>query len=122
MPRPNSGERSPELLHVTEEPAMTRTLLRRCARVAITALSAVLPLASAIAQEFVDGLAQPVFAGQPVISHNVWAEVPNLDTDRDGANDRIRIHVRRRHGRKHSHPADSRRVEDAVVEHRQVTE
>ena len=49
----------------------------------------------ASAQQFVDGLAQPVFAGQPVISHNVWVEVPNLDTDRDGINDRIRIQVRR---------------------------
>jgi X-Pro dipeptidyl-peptidase len=74
---------------------MTRSLLRRCACVAATALSAVLPLTSATAQEFVDGLAQPVFAGQPVISHNVWVEVPDLDTDRDGANDRIRIQVRR---------------------------
>jgi X-Pro dipeptidyl-peptidase len=74
---------------------MTRALQRRCAIVAATALSAVLPVAPAIAQEFVDGLAQPVFAGQPVISHNAWVEVPDLDTDRDGVNDRIRIQVRR---------------------------
>jgi X-Pro dipeptidyl-peptidase len=47
------------------------------------------------AQEFVDGLAQPVFAGQPVVSHNVWVEIPRLDSDRDGVNDRIRIQVRR---------------------------
>jgi len=47
------------------------------------------------AQQFVDGLAQPVFAGQPVISHNVWVEIPGLDSDRDGVNDRIRIQVRR---------------------------
>ena len=47
------------------------------------------------AQEFVDGLAQPVFAGQPVVRHNVWVEIPNLDSDRDGVNDRIRIQVRR---------------------------
>ena len=44
---------------------------------------------------FVDGLAQPVFAGQPVIRHNVWVEVPDLDTDRDGVNDRIRVQVSR---------------------------
>ena len=30
--------------------------------------------------QFVDGLAQPVFADQAVIRHNVWVEVPNLDT------------------------------------------
>jgi X-Pro dipeptidyl-peptidase len=44
---------------------------------------------------FVDGLAQPVFAGQPVIRHNVWIEVPDLDSDRDGVNDRIRVQVSR---------------------------
>lgn len=44
---------------------------------------------------FVDGLARPVFAGQPVIRHNVWVEVPDLDTDRDGVNDRIRVQVSR---------------------------
>jgi X-Pro dipeptidyl-peptidase len=74
---------------------MTRALQRRCAVLAASALSAVLPTAPATAQEFVDGLAQPVFAGQPVISHNAWVEIPDLDTDRDGANDRIRIQVRR---------------------------
>ncbi len=47
------------------------------------------------AQEFVNGLAQPVFAGQPTITQNVWVEVANLDSDRDGVNDRIRIQVRR---------------------------
>jgi X-Pro dipeptidyl-peptidase len=50
---------------------------------------------AASAQEFVDGLAQPVFAGQPVISHNVWVDIPELDSDRDGIWDRIRIQVRR---------------------------
>jgi len=59
---------------------------------ALVALCAA-PVASA--QEFVDGLAQPVFAGQPVVSHNVWVEIPDLDSDRDGINDRIRIQVRR---------------------------
>jgi X-Pro dipeptidyl-peptidase len=62
---------------------------------AACALAAATFAPRASAQQFVDGLAQPVFAGQPVISHNVWVEVPNLDTDRDGANDRIRIQVRR---------------------------
>ncbi len=44
---------------------------------------------------FENGLAQPVFAGQPIVRHNVWVEVPNLDTDRDGVNDRIRVQVSR---------------------------
>ena len=57
--------------------------------------AAVLLAQPASAQQFIDGLAQPVFAGQPIISHNVWVEIPNLDSDRDGVNDRIRIQVRR---------------------------
>ena len=59
------------------------------------ALAALLLSAPSSAQQFVDGLAQPVFAGQPIVSHNVWVEIPNLDSDRDGINDRIRIQVRR---------------------------
>src|SRR5687767_2302418 len=51
--------------------------------------------APAFAQQFVDGLAQPVFAGQPIVTHNVWVEIPGLDSDRDGVDDRIRIQVRR---------------------------
>jgi X-Pro dipeptidyl-peptidase len=58
-------------------------------------LVALLLSATAAAQEFIDGLAQPVFAGQPIISHNVWVEIPDLDSDRDGVDDRIRIQVRR---------------------------
>jgi X-Pro dipeptidyl-peptidase len=50
---------------------------------------------TAAAQQFIDGLAQPVFAGQPIVTHNVWVEVPRLDSDRDAVNDRIRIQVRR---------------------------
>jgi X-Pro dipeptidyl-peptidase len=53
------------------------------------------PAPPASAPAFADGLAQPVFAGQPVIRHNVWVEVPGLDTDRDGVNDRIRVQVSR---------------------------
>jgi X-Pro dipeptidyl-peptidase len=53
------------------------------------------PAPPASAPAFVDGLAQPVFAGQPVIRHNVWVEVTGLDTDRDGVNDRIRVQVSR---------------------------
>ena len=49
----------------------------------------------ATAPQFVDGLAQPVFAGQEVIRHNVWVEIPGLDTDRDGVNDRIRAQISR---------------------------
>jgi X-Pro dipeptidyl-peptidase len=44
---------------------------------------------------FVNGLAQPVFSTVGLITHNVWVEVPDLDTDRDGINDRIRIQIRR---------------------------
>src|SRR5688500_2576366 len=51
------------------------------------------PLATA--PSFVDGLAQPVFAGQRIIRHNVWVEVPSLDSDRDGASDRIRVQISR---------------------------
>jgi X-Pro dipeptidyl-peptidase len=49
------------------------------------------------AQQFIDGMAQPVFdvTGANLITHNVWVEVPNLDTDRDGVNDRIRVQIRR---------------------------
>jgi X-Pro dipeptidyl-peptidase len=74
---------------------MTRAMKCTCAVLAASAVAAMLPPSPAWSQEFVDGLAQPVFAGQPVISHNAWVEIPNLDTDRDGANDRIRIQVRR---------------------------
>ena len=49
----------------------------------------------ASAPVFENGLAQPVFAGQPIVKHNVWVEVPSLDTDRDGVNDRIRVQVSR---------------------------
>lgn len=47
------------------------------------------------AQQFMDGLAQPVFADQTVIRHNVWVEVPGLDSDRDGVNDRMRVQINR---------------------------
>lgn len=49
----------------------------------------------ATAPRFEGGLAQPVFEGQTVIRHNVWVEVPDLDTDRDGVHDRIRVQVSR---------------------------
>jgi X-Pro dipeptidyl-peptidase len=51
--------------------------------------------APATAPVFENGLAQPVFAGQPIIKHNVWVEVPSVDTDRDGTNDRIRVQISR---------------------------
>jgi X-Pro dipeptidyl-peptidase len=44
---------------------------------------------------FLNGLAQPVFSTTGLITHNVWVEVPGLDTDRDTINDRIRIQIRR---------------------------
>ena len=49
----------------------------------------------ATAPRFENGLAQPVFQGQEVIRHNVWVEIPGLDTDRDGVNDRIRVQISR---------------------------
>ncbi len=59
------------------------------------ALVVVLAPSPATAQKFENGMAQPVFAGQPTIRHNVWVEVPSLDTDRDGVNDRIRVQISR---------------------------
>src|SRR5262245_6962156 len=49
----------------------------------------------ALAQEFVNCLAQPVFAGRPCIRHDGWVEVPHRVSACDGVNDRIRIQVRR---------------------------
>jgi X-Pro dipeptidyl-peptidase len=69
--------------------------MRLTAPVAGTIAAVALTTAPAIAQQFVDGLAQPVFAGQPIVAHNVWVEIPALDSDRDGVSDRIRIQVRR---------------------------
>lgn len=63
------------------------------------AIGALLPATPAVAQvpTFVNGLAQPVFnvTGANLITHNVWVEIPDLDTDRDGLNDRIRVQIRR---------------------------
>jgi X-Pro dipeptidyl-peptidase len=63
----------------------------------ITAVLVALSPGRTNAQQFVNGLAQPVFnvTGANLITHNVWVEVPDLDTDRDGINDRIRIQIRR---------------------------
>lgn len=74
---------------------MKRVTSPTCVGTAVAALTALLLSAPSSAQQFIDGLAQPVFAGQPIVSHNVWVEIPNLDSDRDGINDRIRIQVRR---------------------------
>jgi X-Pro dipeptidyl-peptidase len=62
-----------------------------------TTLAVLLMTTSAAAQQFVDGLAQPVFdvSGSNLITHNVWVEIPNLDTDRDGIHDGIRVQIRR---------------------------
>ena len=71
--------------------------MTRQGRTFITAgiLIALIWQAPAGAQQFINGLAQPVFSTTNLVTHNVWIEVPNLDTDRDGINDRIRIQVRR---------------------------
>jgi X-Pro dipeptidyl-peptidase len=62
-----------------------------------TAIGVLLAATPATAQQFVNGLAQPVFnvTGSNLITHNVWVEIPDLDTDRDGINDRIRVQIRR---------------------------
>ncbi|WP_175649316.1 CocE/NonD family hydrolase [Micromonospora avicenniae] len=44
---------------------------------------------------FENGRAQPVYAGEEIITQNVWVEVEGMDTDRDGVNDRIRVQIRR---------------------------
>jgi X-Pro dipeptidyl-peptidase len=66
-------------------------------RYPIAAIALGVPLATsqAKAQTYANGMAQPVFAGQPAVRHNVWVEVPSLDTDRDGVNDRIRVRISR---------------------------
>jgi X-Pro dipeptidyl-peptidase len=60
-------------------------------------LAAMLTPAPSFAQSFVNGLAQPVFnvTGQNLITQQVWVEVPGVDVDRDGYNDRIRVQIRR---------------------------
>jgi X-Pro dipeptidyl-peptidase len=71
--------------------------MRLLVALGVAALGALEPAGQAppVAVHFVDGLAQPVFENQDVIRHDVWVEVPGLDTDRDGLNDRIRVHVAR---------------------------
>lgn len=63
----------------------------------VAACVTLLEAAPARAQQFIDGLAQPVFdvSGANLITHNVWVQIPDLDTDRDGINDRIRVQIRR---------------------------
>lgn len=82
-----------EKTRVSRDARRTGIRFRNCIK--WVAAIAILAPACAPAQQFIDGLAQPVFAGQPVVTHNVWVEVPRLDSDRDGVNDRIRIQVRR---------------------------
>ena len=75
-----------------------RTSLTSSLAVVIAATIGVLTAATpAVAQQFVDGLAQPVFnvTGSNLITHSVWVEILDLDTDRDGINDRIRVQIRR---------------------------
>jgi X-Pro dipeptidyl-peptidase len=63
----------------------------------VVAFAVLIAPVPARAQVFVDGLAQPVFnvTGSNLITHSVWVEIPDLDTDRDGINDRIRVQIRR---------------------------
>ena len=51
--------------------------------------------APATTPQFENGLAQPVYANAPIVRHNVWVDVPGLDTDRDHVNDRIRVQITR---------------------------
>lgn len=67
-------------------------------RLSIAAIVAALlwqPPVAPLRPVFVDGLAQPVFPMQGVVRHNVWVDVPGLDSDRDGATDRIRLQIHR---------------------------
>ncbi len=78
---------------------------RQCTSFAIVALLAILAIVRGDAQQscppsatspcFINGLAQPVFSGQPTMTHDVWVEVPEVDSDRDGLNDRIRVQITR---------------------------
>jgi X-Pro dipeptidyl-peptidase len=69
--------------------------MRTCLVLAALVLLQIQAPAPASAPQFENGLALPVFAGQPVVRHNVWVEVPAVDTDRDGVNDRIRVQISR---------------------------
>jgi len=64
--------------------------------IAVTCVALLVPRPAG-AQVFVDGLAQPVFSvsGPDLITQQVWVEVPGVDVDRDGFNDRIRVQIRR---------------------------
>ncbi|KAB1654064.1 prolyl oligopeptidase family serine peptidase [Pseudoclavibacter chungangensis] len=44
---------------------------------------------------FQDGQAQPVYADHPLVQQEVWITVPGVDSDRDGADDRLRATVYR---------------------------
>jgi len=68
-------------------PGAARALLLAAAVLALIGPGAGRP------QHVVDGLAQPVFPAEDVVRHDVWVEVPGLDSDRDGVNDRIRARV-----------------------------
>lgn len=64
--------------------------------IAVTLVALLVPRPAG-AQVFVDGLAQPVFSvsGADLITQQVWVEVPGVDVDRDGFDDRIRVQIRR---------------------------
>ena len=66
-------------------------------RILIPALVALLMLPPQVAEspKIVDGLAQPVFSATDIVRENVWIEIAGLDSDRDGANDRIRLEIHR---------------------------
>src|SRR5688572_23852163 len=63
--------------------------------IALTALFLLRQAPSSDSPRFVDGVAQPVFSAGDIVRHNVWVEIPGLDTDRDGADDRIRLEIHR---------------------------
>lgn len=64
---------------------------------ALVIAAAVQDARSVHAQEFINGLAQPVFdvSGSNLITQQVWVEVPGIDLDRDGFEDRVRVQIRR---------------------------
>lgn len=74
-------------------------LLKAAAVATVTTCALALPATTAQAQPdtpvFEDGMAQPVYADDAVIRTDAWVEVPGVDSDNDGENDRVHVHIAR---------------------------
>lgn len=75
------------------------SLLKAAAVATVTTCALGLPGTAAQAHSdtplFEDGMAQPVYADDAVIRTNAWVEVPGVDSDNDGENDRVHVHIAR---------------------------